>query len=174
MTRPSQQPHLPPPSHIPQLPTASTGSIPSATNKQSTMNVSRFCGAVNWCWQMNKVVQERERGTTKQIFTNFRECDLWRYLSLVLHTNQASWIWFRSMPLVMWVFSSFLGKIYRAVLFKWEFIIQMRAAAKHTLPLLPLLPTLLLPSFSSFPFVSEQNGGPKKASNTQIRGTEGM
>ena len=63
---------------------------------------------------------------------------------------------------------------YSAVLFKWEFIIQMRAAAKHTLPLLPLLPTLLLPSFSSFLFVSEQNGGPKKASNTQIRGTEGV
>ena len=71
-------------------------------------------------------------------------------------------------PLIGW------NSSYRAVLFKLEFIIQMRAAAKHKLPLLPLLPTLLLPSFSSFPFVSEQNGGPKKASNTQIRGTGGM
>ena len=48
-------------------------------------------------------------------------------------------------------------------------IIQVRAAAKHTLPLLPLLPF-----FSFFPCVSEQNGGPKKALNPQIRGTEGV
>ena len=41
---------------------------------------------------------------------------------------------------------------YSAVLFKCEFIIQMRAAAKHTLPLLPLLPTLLLPTLLTQPW----------------------
>ena len=48
-------------------------------------------------------------------------------------------------------------------------IIQVRAAAMHILPLLPLLS-----SYSSFPSVSEQNGGPKKALKPPIRGTEGV